>query len=103
MWVGNRSFCNYAINRIWPIKNKDCDAGLFARAHAEVKRPDESVITRANILEIDKQSIEILQHFRRRLAMFAVKAVNRNVEALVSVTLPFHHVVLSLTEEPVLR
>jgi len=51
----------------------------------------------------DKQNIEILQHFRRRLAMFAVKTVNGNVEPRMLVTFPFDHVVLRLTEESMLR
>ena len=34
--------------------------------------------------------------------MVAVKTVNRDVQARMLVTLPFHHVVLRLTEESVL-
>jgi hypothetical protein len=91
------------INRVWPVKRNNCDAGFFAGAHAEIQRPDESVVARTDILKIDKQNIEILQHFRSRLAVFAVKAVNWNLKPRVLVTFPFHHVVLRLTEESVLR
>src|ERR1044071_341764 len=103
IWVENWSFCNYASNWIWPVKHNQRDASFFAGAHAEIQRPDKRVKARPDILKIDKQNIQILQHFCCRLAMFAVETVNRNVKPQVIVTLPFHHVILSLTKKSMLR
>src|SRR5713226_4614227 len=76
---------------------------FFTGAHAKIKRPDERVVARADVLKIDKQNIDIFQHFCCRFAMFAVKAVNRNAEAPMLIALPFDHVVLRLAEKPMLR
>ena len=43
------------------------------------------------------------ENFSSRLAMLAVQTVNRNVKTRMLVTFPFHHVVLRLAEEAVLR
>src|SRR6266852_3499312 len=76
---------------------------FFTGAHAKIKRPDERVVARADVLKINKQNIDIVQHFCCRFAMFAVKAVNRNAEAPMLIALPFDHVVLRLAEKPMLR
>src|SRR5437588_433505 len=76
---------------------------FFTDAHAEVERPDERVIARADVLKINKQNIDIFQHFCCRFAMFAVKAVNRNAEARMLIVFPFDHIVLRLAEKPMLR
>ena len=78
--IKQRPFTRHAINRIRPIENDDLYARFFAGAHAEIHRPDESVIARPDILEINEQNIEIFQHFRSRLAVFAVQTVNGNVK-----------------------
>src|ERR1700730_10251402 len=93
----------YAINRIRTIEHDDFYARFFASAHTEIHRPDERVIARPDILEINKQNIEIFQHLRGRFAVFAVQTVNGNVKTRVLVTFPFHHVVLRLAEKPMLR
>ena len=93
----------HAVNRIRPVENDDFYARFFASAHAEIHRPDERVIARPDILEINEQNIEIFQHFRGRLAVFAVQTVNGNVKTRVLVTFPFHHVVLRLAKKPMLR
>ena len=36
---------------------------LLTGAHAKIKRPDKRVVARADVLKIDKQNIDILQHF----------------------------------------
>src|SRR5712691_6169473 len=101
--IKQRSLRRNAIYRVWPIKDKDCDTCFFAGTHAEIQRPDKCVIARTHVLKIDKQNIETLQHFRRRLAMFAVKTVNRNAEPRVLVAFPFHHVILGLATKTMLR
>ena len=100
--VKHRPFSRYAIERVWAIQHNDCDAASLACADAEVERPNESVITRSDILKVDQQNIERFEHFRCRLAMFAVKAINRNVQTRIFVTFPFDHVILRLTEKSVL-
>lgn len=92
-----------AINRIGPVENDDLYARLFTGAHTEIHRPDKRVIACPYILEINEQNIEIFQHFRGRLAVFAVQTVNGNVKTRMLVTFPFHHVVLRLAEKPMLR
>ncbi len=101
--LDQRSLSRHAVDRIWPIDHNDFDAMFFAGAHAEIHRPDESVKARANVLKIDEQNIDTLQHFFRWLAIFTVKTVNGNVEPRMLVTFPFNHVVLRLTDEPMLR
>src|SRR4029077_19407652 len=93
----------HAINRIRPVENDDFDTRFFASAYTEIHRPDERVIARPDILEINEQNIEISQHFPGRFAVFAVQTVNGNVKTRVLVTFPFHHVVLRLAEKPMLR
>jgi len=93
----------HAIDRIRPVENDDLYACFLASAHTKIHRPDKRVIARSDILEINQQNIEIVQHFRGRLAVFAVQTVNGNVETRVLVIFPFHHVVLRLAEKPMLR
>ena len=52
----------------------------LAGAHAEIHRPNESVIACADILKVNKEKIDIFQHLRGWLAVFAVETVDRNAE-----------------------
>src|SRR5882724_559848 len=79
------------------------NACFLAGANAEIHRPNESVIARADILKINKEKIDIFQHLRGWLAVFAVETVDRNSEPRVLVAFPFHHIVLCLATETVLR
>ena len=101
--IEQRPFDRNAVDGIRPIDYEQRDAVLFASAHHEIERPDKSVITRANVLKVDKNKIDILQHRGGRFAMFAVQTVNGNAQPRMFVTLPFDHVVLRLTEKAVLR
>src|SRR5204862_8164278 len=93
----------HSINRIRPVEDDDLYARFFASAHTEIHRPDERVIARPGILEINEQNIEIFQHFCGRLAVFAVQTVNGNVKTRMLVTSAFHHLILRLAETPLLR
>src|SRR5213076_219175 len=67
--------------------------------YGEHREPPAEMLSGLDVLlvdlqDIDKQNIEAAQHFRWRLAMFAVKAVNRYAQTGMLVTLPFDHVVL---------
>jgi len=92
----------HAINWIRTIEHDNFYVRFFASAHTEIHRPDERVIARPGILEINEQHLEILQHFPGRLAVLAVQTVNGNVKTRVLVTFPFHHVILRLAEKPML-
>src|SRR5262249_37260042 len=98
-FLNRRTFDGHAVDRIWPIEHDDVHASLRTRTHAEIKRPNESVVARADVLEIDNQGVETGEHFRRRLAMLTVQTVNRNFQPRMLVTFPFDHVVLGLAEK----
>src|SRR2546429_6077834 len=59
----------HAINRIRPVEYNDLYARFFAGAHTEIHRPDERIIARPDILEINEQDIEMFQHFCDWLAV----------------------------------
>ena len=101
--VEHRALCCDAINWVRAIEHDDCNATSFASAHAKIHRPDERVVTRANVLEIDEQNIEPFQHLRGRPSMLAIQTVNRNAKTRMLVALPLHHVVLGLAKKSVLR
>src|SRR6266481_8412229 len=96
-------FCRYAIDRVRSVEHNDCNSGLFTGAHAKIHSPDKGVAARADILQIDEQNIEILQHLQSRLAMFGVQRVNGNAKTRMLVAFPLHHVVLCLSKKSVLR
>ena len=98
-----RTFHCHAVDRIRPVENDNSHAALFTRAHAKIERPNKGVIATPDVLKIDQKNIEILEHLRGRLTMFAVETVNRNVQPRMFVILPLDHVVLRLTEKSVLR
>ena len=101
--LDRRPFNGDAVDWIRSIENNNVRPAFLARAHAKIERPNECVITRTDVLKIDQQNIDILQHLRRGLAMLSVQTINRNAESRMFVTFPFDHVVLGLTEEPMLR
>src|SRR5262249_29139005 len=102
-FFNRRTFNCRTVNRIRPIEHNNVNAAFLARAHAEIECPNESVITRADVLKIDNKRVEIGEHLRRGLTVVAVQAVNRNVQPRMLVSSPFDHVVLGLTEESMLR
>src|SRR5437667_12696627 len=86
----------HSINRIRPVEYDDLYARFFASAHTEIHRPDERVIARPDILEINKQDIEIFQHFCDWLAVFAVQNVNGNMKTLMLDTFQFQYVLVTM-------
>src|SRR5205823_11928655 len=91
-----------SVDRVRSSKHNDSNASLFTTAHTKVHDPDESVVACTDVLEINKQNVDILQHLRTQLAMFTVQTVNRNTETRMLVAFPLHHVVLRLADESVL-
>src|SRR5262249_31230845 len=102
-FLNRRTFNGHTVDRIWAIEHDDVHASPLTRTHAEIKRPNESVVARADVLKVDNQSVETGEHFRRGLAMLTVQTVNRNFQPRMLVTFPFDHVVLGLAEKSVLR
>src|SRR5205085_1519535 len=102
-WIERWPLSYNSVDRIRPIENNNGNIILLAGAQAEKHCPDKSIVTGANILEIDQKRVEVLEHRRRRFAMFAVKTVDRNPESRMFVALPLDHIVLGLAEIAVLR
>src|SRR6476620_9668413 len=98
-WTFNR----YTVDRVWPVQHDSLNVLTFARAYCQIQRPNKSVVARADILQVNQEEIEILQHLARRLAMFAVQTVNRYPKSRMLVTSPFDHVVLGLAAIAMLR
>ena len=92
-----------AADGIGTIQDHHLDARLGAGFQTAQQRPDECVVTRADILEVDHQHVETVEHGRRRLAAFAVERVHRQPRAGVAVPFPLDHVVLRLSAQAVLR
>src|SRR5438094_9251256 len=88
--VEHRPFCRHAIYWIRSIEHDNCNAGLFTGAQTKIHRPDECVIPSADVLQIYEQHIEILPHFRSRLAMLAIKAVKWYATARMFLTCLFY-------------
>src|SRR5436305_14742554 len=86
----------HSINRIGPVEDDDLYVRFFASARTEIHRPDERVIARPDILEINEQDIEICQHFCDWLAVCALQTVNENLKTRLRITFPFHLVILRL-------
>ena len=101
--IQRRTFNRNAIDRIWPVENDNSDVLPFACAHRQIHCPDEGVIARADVLQVNQQKVDVLQHLARRFAMFAIQTVNRDRKSRMLVTAPFNHVVLSFAAIPVLR
>src|SRR6266446_5744704 len=101
--INSWTFNRYTVDRVWPIQRDDLNVLTFAGAHCQIQRPNKSVVARADILQVNQEEIEILQHLARGLAMFAVQTVNRYPESRMLVTSPFDHVVLGLAAIAVLR
>ncbi len=101
--IEQRPFGHCAIDWVRSIQHDDRDAAFLTGAHAEIQRPNKSVVARPDVLEIDQQNIQRCEHFRYRLAMFAVKAVDGNAQTRMLVTFPFNHVILRLAQESMLR
>src|SRR5438874_9940022 len=101
--IEGRSFACNAVDWVWSIKDQNMNACLLTGAHTEIHRPNERVIARADILKINKEKIDIVQHFPSWLAMIAVETVDWNAESRVLVAFAFYHFVLGLAIDCVLR
>src|SRR5437773_1103948 len=92
-----------AAERIRPIEDDDLLAGGGAGLERERRRPLEGVDARPDVLELDEQQVDALQHLRRGRAGLRVEAVDRNAELGIDAVSRLDHVVLLLAGEAVLR
>ena len=92
-----------AADGVRTIGDDDRHAVLLARAQAVRHRVDEGVDARADVLQIDHEHVEPLQHLRRRLAGFAVQRVDRHSARRVVRVTGLDHVVLHVGAIAVLR
>src|SRR5438309_602550 len=65
-----RTLNRHSIDWVWSIEHNNVNVLALAGAHRQIHRPNKGVVARADVLQINQQEIEILQHLARRLAMF---------------------------------
>ena len=88
---------------IRPVADDDLDAVLAARSQAIRHRVDVGVDAGADVLQVDDEHVEVVQHRRRRLARLAVERVDGHAPELVARVRRFDHVLLDVGSESVLR
>ena len=97
------TLCGQSVDGIRTISHDDGNPVPCRRLHAKQHGPDEGVVTRPHIDEIDEEHLETCEHLVRRFPVFAVKTVHRNSEKRMTVSAPLDHVVLRCCFEAVLR
>ena len=98
-----RAFDRLAANRVRPIADHDRQPAARRRAHAVGHRVDVGVDARADVLQIDDEHVEAVEHLGRRLARVAVEREHRHAPPAVPPVRRLDHVVLQIGPEPVLR
>ncbi len=94
---------NRAARRIGSIEHPHRFA-MFGRGLEHVKeRGDEGVDTAANVLEVDQYHIERTHRLAGRAADLAVEAEHRHLVGRVGVVGRFHHIVLEVATDAMLR
>ena len=92
-----------APGRVWAIQHPHAFAGARRRLQHIAQGGDEGVDAAAEVLQIDQQHVEAVEHPRRGLAHRAVQAEHRNAERRVDLVRRLHHVVLLVAAQAVLR
>jgi hypothetical protein len=103
--IGNqhRPFDVDAANRVRPVADDRLDAVLAASRQAIRHRVDVGVDAGADVLKIDDEGVEPLQHGGRRLACLAVERIDRHASQVVARVRRLDHVLLEIRPEAVLR
>ena len=101
--IEQRPLDRLAADRVRPVADDHPHAVAPRRAQAVGHRVDVGVDARAHVLEIDDQQVEAVEHRRRRFPRVAVQRVDRNAEPWMPGMSRFHHVVLDVGMESVLR
>ena len=103
-WLQGDPFHFDPANRIRPIADDDLDAMLARRAHAIGHRVHVGVDPSPDVLEVDHEHVDPVQHLRRRLSGIAVERIKRHAP-FASVELSVRrldHVVLDIRSKAVL-
>ena len=90
-----------AAERIRPVEHDDFDPCRRRRSHHERRRPDERVVARADILEVDDHRVDLAQHRGRRRASLTIEAVDRQAGEGIALEADVR-VVLGRAPEPML-
>ena len=98
-----RAFDGGAADRIGPIANEDLHAVPRGGAQAVGHRIDIGVDARADVLQVDDERLDAAQHVGGRLPRLAVQGIDRHASPRVVAVRRFHHVVLHVGAETVLR
>ena len=90
-------------DRIRPVENNYWFPHLHTCLHAEFHRPYEGVVPCTDILHIDCHCVNVLQHRRLWFARAAIETEYRKAGLFIDESFPFHHIVLRLAADSVLR
>ena len=99
----HRSFHGQAADGIRPIADDRLDAVLTTSRQAIRHRVDVGVNACADVLQVDDQRLDAVEHFRCWFSRFAVERVDRHPPQLVVRVRRFDHVFLEIRSEPMLR
>ena len=97
------AFDRGAADRIRPIADEDLHAVPGGGAHAVGHRIDIGVDARADVLQVDDEHVDPAQHVGGRLPRLAIQGIDRHAPPRVVAVRRFHHVVLHVGAETVLR
>ena len=92
-----------AADRVRPVAHDHRHAMASRGVQAVRHRVDERVDARADVLEVDDERVEALEHLGGRLARLAVERVDGDLPPAVRGVRRLDHVVLQVRMEPVLR
>ena len=101
--IQHRPLDDVAAERIGPVEHDDGDSLFGGRLKTKAQRPKVSVDTRADVLQVDDQNIETLEHLRGRFSHIGVETVDRDLSQRIKHVRRLDHVVLLLGPQAVLR
>ena len=101
--IQDRPLEDVAAERIGPVEHKDGNALLGRRLKTKAQRPEVGVNARADVLQVDDQDIETLEHRLSRFSHIGVKTVHRDLSQRIKRVRRLDHVVLLLGPQAVLR
>ena len=101
--IQHRPLEDVAAERIGPVEHKDSNALLGGRLKTKAQRPEVGVNARADVLQIDDQDIETLEHRLSRFSHIGVKTVHRDLSQRIEHMRRLNHVVLLFGPQAVLR
>ncbi len=101
--IQESSFCGLAPQGVGPVQNQHADALGCAGLQTVGQGPHVRVDPCPDVLQINDQELQVPQHLLFRHAGLRVEAVDRDAEMRLHGVAGFHHVVLLLAPQTVLR